>query len=392
MQRHLTDLVVHNLPQTGKQYVCWDAGMRSFGVRVYIGKTFVIKQQNRYIILGRYPLISLKQARQAAKTALAAKYLPQTAKLTHEAIKEYQEAKKTEHRPYSQIIYNSYLKRLDNRPLTDIKPQYLYRVLPKGKTAQNMMFKIVKAFLSWCVERGYIETNPLLRRKTPNKIATRDRLLTDQEVRLIWQESYNHNSFGALIRVLLLTGQRLTQIAHLQSTWIHTEQLVFPYHIMKGRAEHVIPLTSCVKAQLESRASLIKPNTIAAPSREQQSPSQAPSLSGHSPADAPNLASLQGNTLFPKLQISPCMKKFREATPQIPHWTLHDFRRYLSSTMSKLKVPIDITEAILDHKSGSRSQIQRIYDRDSRLPQMRTALEQYESHLRTVVGSSTFPD
>ena len=83
------------------------------------------------------------------------------------------------------------------------------------------------------------------------------------------------------------------------------------------------------------------------------------------------------------------MKKFRAALPDIPDWTLHDFRRFFSSTMSKLKVPIDITETILAHRSGSRSPIQRIYDRDTRLPQMREAFQKYEHHLfATVLGGT----
>ena len=61
--------------------------------------------------------------------------------------------------------------------------------------------------------------------------------------------------------------------------------------------------------------------------------------------------------------------------------SFHDFRRYLSTTMAKLRVPIDVTEAILNHVSGSRSPIQRVYDRYDRLPEMREALQLYEKHL-----------
>ena len=137
---------------------------------------------------------------------------------------------------------------------------------------------------------------------------------------------------------------------------------------MKGNIEHTIPLTTSTKMEL-SRLSDGKVN------------------------------------YFPKLNISHSMKVFREAlnaratrvsggscdektssrinrdVTSIPHFTLHDFRRYLSSTMSKLKIPIDITEAILAHRTGSRSQIQRTYDRDTRLPQMHEAFEKYHAHL-----------
>ena len=71
----------------------------------------------------------------------------------------------------------------------------------------------------------------------------------------------------------------------------------------------------------------------------------------------------------------------------VDDFVLHDFRRYLSSTMRRLGVPIDVTETILNHVSGSRSQIQRIYDRHDRLPEMREALQLYEKHLAALIAA-----
>ncbi len=71
----------------------------------------------------------------------------------------------------------------------------------------------------------------------------------------------------------------------------------------------------------------------------------------------------------------------------VENFVLHDFRRYLSSTMRRLQVPIDVTEAVLNHVSGSRSRIQRIYDRHDRLPEMRQALRLYEQHLAALMSS-----
>ena len=76
-----------------------------------------------------------------------------------------------------------------------------------------------------------------------------------------------------------------------------------------------------------------------------------------------------------------------ESACKVDGFVFHDFRRYLSTTMAKLRVPIDVTEAILNHVTGSRSTIQRVYDRYDRLPEMRQqALELYEKHLAAIVG------
>jgi hypothetical protein len=70
----------------------------------------------------------------------------------------------------------------------------------------------------------------------------------------------------------------------------------------------------------------------------------------------------------------------------VEDFVFHDFRRYLSTTMAKLRVPIDVTEAILNHVSGSRSPLQRIYDRYDRLSEMKEALQLYEKHLAKIIG------
>jgi hypothetical protein len=56
--------------------------------------------------------------------------------------------------------------------------------------------------------------------------------------------------------------------------------------------------------------------------------------------------------------------------------------------MAKLRVSIDVTEAILNHVSGSRSPLQRVYDRYDRLREKRDALELYERHLATIVAEA----
>jgi integrase len=79
-------------------------------------------------------------------------------------------------------------------------------------------------------------------------------------------------------------------------------------------------------------------------------------------------------------------KEALDALCSVKNFVIHDFRRYLSTTMAKLRVPIDVTEAILNHVSGSRSPIQRVYDRYDRLSEMREALKLYGEHLRGIVS------
>lgn len=77
----------------------WDAGLKSFGVRVSQGgtKTFVLKRDNTLITIGRYGVLTLSEARTEAKRLLAeftlGRVRPQS--LTYEqAVKLYLEDRK----------------------------------------------------------------------------------------------------------------------------------------------------------------------------------------------------------------------------------------------------------------------------------------------------------
>src|SRR5438105_1157159 len=73
------DLTIAKLP-LGARKSYWDDGLPTFGVRVGSRtKTFVIKHNNRYHVIGRYPAVTLKQARDEAKRRIALRYFPQQA-------------------------------------------------------------------------------------------------------------------------------------------------------------------------------------------------------------------------------------------------------------------------------------------------------------------------
>jgi len=149
--------------------------------------------------------------------------------------------------------------------------------------------------------------------------------------------------YGIQVQLLIATGQRANQIMSLKREWIDEQQrtILFPTAIMKDNRDHLIPYGNLI-AQL---------------------------LKAHQPS------SYQGKK-----------KKELDKLSNVVGYTLHDFRRYYSSTQRKLRTPIDITEVILSHLSGSRSEIQRIYDLYDRLDEMQEAIRNFENHLISIVG------
>jgi integrase len=379
MRKKLNDLVLRHLtPPDDKPFAyVWDEHLPAFGVRVGKNrKTFVAKRGNDYLTLGHVGVITLADARQKAKTLLYAKYLPKVSPNAQTLVEEYQKAIASQLRPKSVTVYGTYLRLIPSRPLTEITVQDWYAALPEKKTAANMCFKVFKTFCSWCVERGHLDFNPLTKRKQPNKTKSRDRLLTDEEVKAIWTESYNHSRFGVLLRLLFLTGQRLNQIVSFQGSWLNNtdKYVIFPAYVMKNNTEHTLPITSLVQNELNS---LNSQNTYIWGDKPFTHPQNHMKLFRKAlqcPTRDSNPQTLKGNT---------ALEAGVYTIPPIgpPHFTLHDFRRYVSSTMAKLKVPQEVTERILAHRDGVVSGVAAVYNRHSYQDEMREALERYQQHL-----------
>jgi len=47
----------------------------------------------------------------------------------------------------------------------------------------------------------------------------------------------------------------------------------------------------------------------------------------------------------------------------VPHWTFHDLRRTAATGMARIGVPVRVTEAILNHVSGTASGIVSVYQK-----------------------------
>lgn len=78
-------------------------------------------------------------------------------------------------------------------------------------------------------------------------------------------------------------------------------------------------------------------------------------------------------------------KRRLDKTCGVADWVLHDLRRYFSSTMARLGVPLHVTEQLIDHRSQV-SGVAAIYNRYNFLKEMREALAAYETHIFGLVA------
>lgn len=368
----LSDLVLRHLKLPDKgQTTYWDTVLPCFGVRVSQGgaKTFTVMhgKSRRRETIGKYPLISLSDARKAAKRILAKhtldKHVPPSVPFS-EALEGYFKHIEGANRPrtvqdYNRLINRHWKPSMRHSQLSDITPQDVHRKLDKlVKTPAERRYALVvlKAFFSWCEKRHYLERSPAANITLP-KGKDRERVLTDDELKAVWNAATSY-PFGSIVRLCILTGLRRGEAASLHWGDINETMIVIPPERTKNKREHFIPRTP----QLDGVLSEVKKlhDTLLFPARGKDTP-----FNGWSKCRA---------------ALDTTITKHNDGQPLAP-FVLHDLRRTFSTQLASLGTPPHILERLLNHKSGQISGVAAIYNRFQYFDECKAALEAWHEHL-----------
>ncbi len=365
----LTDLSIRSLPPPEKgvkRY--WDKDGLCIQVSQGGAKTFYLVHGTRrqFLKLGRYPTMSLSQARDRVRTIIAKKTLgiaDETAEHTvQDAIDRYLathcDLKNKPRTAKETRRLLTYLTPMAKRRIATIGTRELLQLVEAASTSMSErrhVFSTARTFFRWAVRERLIKSSPLQDLHPPGQVKNRDRVLTDAEMARIYMAATELGyPYGFICLIAIHTGMRRGEVGALRWSYITPETITLPRELTKNTREHVLP-------------NLISNNLALIPRKD--------------------------DLLFPSSVGTPYStwsdgKEALDALCQVENFVFHDFRRYLSTTMAKLRVPIDVTEAILNHVTGSRSPLQRVYDRYDRLPEMREALTLYEKHLAAIIPSN----
>jgi len=198
--------------------------------------------------------------------------------------------------------------------------------------------------------------NPCTNVEQPTKEQSRDRVLSDDEIKALWKDLESRaEPTASIYRLVLLTGQRPGEVKAMRWCDIDNEHIwTIPATETKNHREHKVPLSSVVVADIERLRSLTGDGefVFAAPS------------GGHIKWLQKMSQRIQKNTGF----------NFRP----------HDLRRTCATNLSKLGVDNDTIAMILNH-SLPRLHMTLVYNRWKRLPEMSLALERWGERLEQMV-------
>jgi integrase len=379
----LTDLLIRALlfpPKGQKTY--WDDALQNFGCRVSQGgtKSFVVQHgpDRRLITIGRYPIISLAAAREEAKRLLAeitlGQHRPRTARWD-DALEQYLAACEEKNRKRTVDGYRRLINRhfqFKRQQLGEITSEDIERMLRniKAPAERNHALVAVKVFLGWCQKppRRYIAHNPC-EGMVPTKRKGRKRILTDLELAAIYSTALEGtHTFSHIVALLVLNGQRRTEIASLRKTWCNaSEQLItLPEHITKNKMEHTFPYGPLTAGILQRRSNFVEGDLYFPPYRTHVRGKPTTIYAGWS----------KDKKAFDKL----C---------GVTKWTLHDLRRTFATRVAELGVLPHVVERLLNHRLGAISnhtqsivtEVAEVYNLATFLPEMHKAIDLWEQKL-----------
>jgi len=391
MNKKLTKRDIDNFSYSGGWDVRWDSAISGFGVRVYPSgkKAYVLsyrneKRQKRLLTIAQTSKIPLDIARNKAIQHLSSitnnidpaeeRKLTSSGRNVESIFKDYLERYAKTHnktwRETERIFNKEVLPVIGSSLIHEVEKKDVVKLIDAitdrgSHTMANRVLANLKRFFNWCIERGYIELSPADKLKKPTREISRDRVLSLDEIKSIWQACENESyPYGRLVQLLILTGQRKMEVTNIQwheIDWNNAEWTL-PKEKTKSNRSHTIPLSSLAITLLRQAKQ-------------------------HAPENSNFVFSTNGKTPFSG--FSKCKKRLdndlRENAGIENEWRLHDLRRSVASHLAALETPPHVIEKILNHATGTISGVAAVYNRYDYFKETRKALDMWAQSIETLV-------
>lgn len=370
-----------------------DRGVKSWSV------FYRLRGRLRRFTIGNYPALKPADARRAAQAALdrvrsgidpaeekrarREQRAPETdtfAAVLEDYLERYLRRNRREstYLEAKRCLEHDALPKWGQRPIATVNRRdaidLIDGIVARGARVQaNRTLAWLRALFNWAVDKERLAASPIARMKLPTEERTRDRVLSDDELRWLWAACEKLGwPFGPLVQLLVLSAQRRDEVATMK--WSHLalaeKTWTIPREVAKNDVVHDVQLGDTAIAILRSlphigQAGLIFTSTGKTP------------VSGFSRA---------------KRRIDEAMlaAKREELGKQkgdaVPDWTLHDLRRTATTGMARLKTPPHVVDRILNHTSGTIRGVAAVYNRFAYLEERRAALEAWGRYVDNLVA------
>jgi integrase len=257
----------------------------------------------------------------------------------------------------------------------------------KGAAITGRTAAYGRAAFAWAVKRGMVQTNPFADLPVSKASVKRERVLSDDEIVEIWLAA---GAFGAIVRFLILTGQRRGEVAGMAWREISEDMTTWtlPSERTKNGVAHVVPLSPPARDLLNGRL----PDDANAAKRVLAELRAAGTLALPGAVGTPFGDWSQAKRALDMAVTDACAAPSGAVAAPLAPWTLHDLRRTVATGLQRLGVRLEVTEGVLNHISGSRGGIAGVYQRHDWAVEKRAALDAWAAHVLAIAERRPYTD
>lgn len=392
----LTAKLVERLkaPPSG-QLEIFDSTLPGFGIRISKGgrKAWVllyrVNGRKRRLTLGAFPLVSLADARTAARAAIQAVQKgddpalekkqkiwtqPTTfGELATEYIERYAKLRKRSWKNDETNLRLHILPEWDRRKVSAIKRADVIALVDRAEARgqphlARQLLAVIRKLFNWSVEKSLTDSSPAAGIELGVKLKPRARTLSAAELRQLWHAwDQTEAPWGVFFKVLLLTAQRRSEVARMKWDQIADGVWTIPAEENKSDRPHSVPLSPQVLALLE---------TLPRTSSRFVFPARS-SRSGDS-----TQAAISG--------FSAGTRKVNRKLAEPFDWRLHDLRRTATTTLARLRFPPHVLSAVLNHSPQTTMKgVLSAYNLYQYLDEKREALQAWSDYIVENVSART---
>lgn len=406
MSKKFTKFQLDGLKAKAKRYILFEDGGKGFGIRVEPTgrKTFFFEYRtagrNRIFTIGPYPRTTLTQARSAAarlkekvergedpgderKAKMRAdKDASTVAGLVEEYLEKWAKPHKSEKsfKEDSRILNKDILPLWGRRKAKDITRRdivlLLDRIVDRGASVTaNRTLAVIRRMFNFALERDILGASPCVRILAPTKEKSRDRFLSENEIKILWMGLEPESKVSMIpemklaIKFMLVSAQRKGEV--LNSEWgefdLDASWWELPGGKTKNKKPHRVPLSPLALKILAEAKQASKGSRWVFPS-----PVGTNRKGDHK---TPGLHPLTGPAVDHAVRRT--LKTFG-----IEHFTPHDLRRTAASQITGIGIPRLTVKKILNHAD---SEITAIYDRHSYDSEKQRAMLAWDGKLRSII-------
>ncbi len=261
----------------------------------------------------------------------------------------------------------------------------------RGGNAANAALAAVRRLFNWSVEQDVVAVSPVAGVKRRLAPVQRDRVLADDELRLIWLAAGEVGwPFGHLVKLLALTGARRDEWAGARWSEIRLDRKAFelPAERSKNGLAHTIPLAPAALTIIEELARIRlkgEPDWLLSTGYGRTA------AKGH-PVLAPISGFSKAKASLDKKILEIARREAQEAgldptqVQPLPEWRFHDLRRTCVTGMARLGVALPVIERAVNHVSGSFAGVVGVYQKHQYAPEVRAALERWAEAVEHVAA------